>query len=190
MRYYQSLMDTDALFKGGKYTDLKENYVIFICMFDPFEKELPIYTFENMCREKPDLKLGDKSYKVCYNVNAFEKAASGKVKAFLKYVKTQSATDSFTRRLEDIVSRSKESKVFRRYYMMRNIFIDDWIDQGKAEGIAIGEERGMARGAHEKAIETARGMLAYGIPHEKVAEISSLPMSEVQQLQSGMKADL
>lgn len=37
--------------------------------------------------------------------------------------------------------------------------------------------------AHEKAIETARGMLSYGMPKDKVAEISGLPLAEIEHLQ-------
>lgn len=30
-------------------------------MFDPFQKELPIYTFTNRCKELPELELGDET---------------------------------------------------------------------------------------------------------------------------------
>lgn len=42
-RYYQSVCDMDSLEAGKFYSDLKESYVIFICPFDLFGKELPCY---------------------------------------------------------------------------------------------------------------------------------------------------
>ena len=50
-RYYQSLVDCDAIMKGQDYTELKESYVIFICLADPFTAALPVYTFRNLCAE-------------------------------------------------------------------------------------------------------------------------------------------
>lgn len=54
--------------------------------------------------------------------------------------------------------------------MMRNIFVDDWIDVGKAEG------------AHDKAVETALALLEDGDSIEKASRISGLPLSEIQSL--------
>ncbi len=48
-RYYQGIMDIDSLKSGQPYSDLKESYVLFICMSDIFGKGLPIYSFENLC---------------------------------------------------------------------------------------------------------------------------------------------
>ena len=44
-RYYQSNMDLDCLEKGADYTELKKCYVIFICTFDYFKKDAPVYFF-------------------------------------------------------------------------------------------------------------------------------------------------
>ena len=51
-RYYQSVIDMDNLSHGEKYSQLKESYVIFLCLFDPFGEKLPMYFFENTCLEK------------------------------------------------------------------------------------------------------------------------------------------
>ena len=48
-RYYQGMMDLDALKQGEQYKDMKDSHVIFICMSDIFNEALPIYTFENIC---------------------------------------------------------------------------------------------------------------------------------------------
>ena len=53
------------------YSDLKQNYVIFICTFDPFHKGKPFYTFQNYCinYDKP-IPLGDGTEKIFLNTAA------------------------------------------------------------------------------------------------------------------------
>ena len=48
-RYYQSMLDTDNLLKGQHCTELPDSFIVFICKNDPFEKELPVYTFQTRC---------------------------------------------------------------------------------------------------------------------------------------------
>ena len=57
-RYYQGMIDMDELKKGQYYTELKESFIIFICTFDPFGENLPMYTFRHRCIEKEGLELG------------------------------------------------------------------------------------------------------------------------------------
>ena len=42
-RYYLGCCDVDSLQAGGKYKDLKDTYIIFICIPDLFEKGMCIY---------------------------------------------------------------------------------------------------------------------------------------------------
>ena len=60
-RFYQSMLDCDNLLKGQDYSELPTSFVIFICKYDPFNLNLPIYTFQNRCNENHDLLLCDKS---------------------------------------------------------------------------------------------------------------------------------
>ena len=43
-RYYQGSIDVDCLKSGEKYKELKDSYVIFICIQDIFEKGLAYYS--------------------------------------------------------------------------------------------------------------------------------------------------
>ena len=88
-RYYQSIIDLNNLKKGKAYDELKNSYVIFICTFDPFGKNLSKYTFENICRENTDLYLKDGAYKVFLNSEAHETAKSENLKAFLNMFKVK-----------------------------------------------------------------------------------------------------
>ena len=50
------------------------------------------------------------------------------------------------------------------------------------EAFAIGIERGIEQGAHQKALETAKMFLSYGDSPEKVALCTKLPLDVVQGL--------
>lgn len=52
---------------GDEYNKLRKSFVIFICSYDPFGRDRYIYTFENSCREEPDLLFGDETVKVVVN---------------------------------------------------------------------------------------------------------------------------
>lgn len=54
-RYYQSILDDDALKKGELYSKLRQTIIIFICTFDPFNRNFSRYTFSSRCHE--DYKL-------------------------------------------------------------------------------------------------------------------------------------
>ena len=69
-RYYQGIMDVDNLDKGIDYGKLKNTYIVFICLHDPFGLGLPVYTFRNVCRERMSLELGDGAWKVFLNASA------------------------------------------------------------------------------------------------------------------------
>ena len=68
-------MDVDYLLKGHPYLKLKENIVIFICLDDLFKQGLPVYTFENVCRENNSVKLEDRTLKVFYNCSKWKDAS-------------------------------------------------------------------------------------------------------------------
>lgn len=67
MRYYQSMLDIDSFLKGTDYSELKESYIIFICLDDPFEKGLPLYSFERKCSENSSIELKDESHFLVFN---------------------------------------------------------------------------------------------------------------------------
>lgn len=58
-RFYHAGISIDQLEKSEKYKDLKSSTVIFLCMFDYFGQNLPVYTFRMKCEENRDLYLQD-----------------------------------------------------------------------------------------------------------------------------------
>lgn len=58
-RYYHSQMDIELLASGTDYEELSDTFVIFICDYDPFGKELYCYTCGTMCKEDNSVDCED-----------------------------------------------------------------------------------------------------------------------------------
>ena len=58
----------------------------------------------------------------------------------------------------------------------------DGFEEGLTTGLEQGLEQGLERGAYQKAVETAKLLLNYGDPPEKVALCTNLPLEVVQGL--------
>ncbi|MGP1459808.1 MAG: Rpn family recombination-promoting nuclease/putative transposase [Treponema sp.] len=183
-RYYQSMMDSDNLLKGQCYSELKESYVIFICLADPFKLGLPVYTFKNTCEENSAADLNDKSYKVFYNTSAYEKECDKELFALLQYISKKRTDSPFTDEIDGLVEQAKRNEMFRSNYLSMNLREYDLRRMGREEGIAIGEKRGVLTNK----LDNARNMLADGLSAEQVARCIKLPIETVLRLKAELAA--
>ena len=193
-RYYQSLMDVDCLLRGQSYAELKDSYVLFICTQDPFNKGLPVYTFENTCREESGFFLADKSYKVFYNASAYGKEKDDELHALLRYLCKKQATSNFTQTIDGLVESTKNNEKFRSVYMSLNIHRDDLLRQGSLIGEKIGFERGVVAGmrkgrrqgfsdgSHRKALEDAGNLKRLGVSIDIITQATGLSKQEVENI--------
>ena len=193
-RYYQSLMDVDCLLRGQSYAELKDSYVLFICTQDPFNKGLPVYTFENTCREESGLFLADKSYKVFYNASAYGKEKDDELHALLRYLCKKQATSNFTQTIDGLVESTKNNENFRSVYMSLNIHRDDLLRQGSLIGEKIGFERGVVAGmskgrrqgfsdgSRRKALEDAGNLKRLGVSIDIITQATGLSKQEVENI--------
>ena len=111
-RYYQSIIDMDNLSRGENYSRLKDSYVIFLCLDDPFNENLPLYSFENKClKDGKEIKLNDGAYKLFFNSSKYDKMENDEEKAFFKFLVNQSADSDFTKSIEEKVSFAKQNVV-------------------------------------------------------------------------------
>ncbi len=181
-RYYQSVADVDSLNKGMSYSDLKENYIIFLCPFDLFGENLPVYTFENICKENPAIKLNDKTMKVFYNFKQYEKVSNDEQKRLLEFFSSGKSATKLTNRLDTLLHELRGKQKWRQQYMtwemMLNERHEDGFYEGKSEGIAIGEERGI----QQKAIETARNMLQDGLSSDLIIKYTGVSEQQIKEL--------
>ena len=186
MRYYQSMIDIDSLIAGSEYETLKESYVIFLCTKDPFGLDLPVYTFNTVCREKNDFTLNDGINKLFFNASAFASEKNLEIKGFLGYLCSGKPSDYLTEDIDRRVERLKINEIFRSDYMMDALPLHDARKAGLREGMALGEAKGLLAGERKKAIETAKKMLEKNISAEIIAECTGLSLEEVIKIKDSL----
>lgn len=123
-RYYQALMDMDLLEKGQTYDKLNDSYIIFICTFDLFNRDLPMYTFRNICLEEDFLSLGDGATKVFLNSKGNTNGIDPDIAAFLQYINTKKVEGAFVEAIDQEVRNVKLSENVRLEYMTLAMEID------------------------------------------------------------------
>ena len=141
-RYYQSMIDADSLLKGAHYSELKETFVIFICLDDPFGAGLPAYTFERVCREDSGVSLGDETHHLIFNAAAYEKESNSEIRDFLSFVMSNKAESDFTRGILNMVQAKKFEQSFLNEYFAWNLHDQDIEQRSREEGRREGRMEG------------------------------------------------
>ena len=77
-----------------------------------------IYTFENTCREEPDLTFGDDAYKVVVNTKGCRGEISEELMEAIRYLDDGSITGAYSRELDDAVKAVKASEERRLEYTL------------------------------------------------------------------------
>lgn len=144
-RYYLSANDIDCIRKGVPYKNLNDSYVIFVCKFDPFNRDLPIYTVTPHCKETGD-EMPDGSTRLFLNSTAWEHCENPRLRAFLRYVDEGmidggDADDDFPRKVDEAVRTFRRQKEWRTEYMK----IMNELNERYAEGMEKGMEKGAWR---------------------------------------------
>ena len=203
-RFYQAAADIDNTQPGGTYSQMKDNYVIFICTFDPFLQGKAFYKFENICLDcNPPLPLKDGTCKLFLNTMADDLTLlDPELKLFYDYIRRGTADSPLTGKIENSINELKENREVRRKYMTYTTRIaeakseafEDGFSAGEEHGIAIGEERGITigrnegislgitQGAYQKAVETARSMKSENMSVSLIAHFTGLSVEEIEKL--------
>lgn len=173
-RYYQSKIDNSLIEKDAPYETLRKSYIIFICLSDPFNANRCIYTFENICRERRDLSLGDEAYKIFVNAKGNTGDVSDCLKHFLEYLQNNKASNAFTKKLESKVSEAHHNMEWRRDYMAMSIKYHDCMMDGL--------EQGIEKGRQERDLEIIARQLQKGKSTAEIADWLNLPEEEILEL--------
>ena len=185
MRYYQSIIDIEHLNRGERYKNLKESYVVFICLNDPFGDGKAVYNFATKEVDGERI-LNDRIHKVIYNASDFEKAKEPKVRAFLKFIKERAATDLLTHKIQEAVDGCKNHQKWRAEYMLWEDQVTEWKEEareiGRTQGLKEGLSKGIAEGALNKAIETAKKMIKKCIDLNTISECTGLSLEQIKGL--------
>ena len=159
IRYYQALIDVDCLKSGELYNNLKDSYVIFICMKDIFGMGLPVYRFENLCSENINLSLNDKTYKYFFIAPNCDKLTDKKQFAFFNFLTYKKQEDPFTEKLAQLTQNAKINLQVRNKYMeyerLKAYARLDGLAEGRAEGLEEGRAEGLKEG-RAKGLEEGR----------------------------------
>ncbi|WP_049897193.1 Rpn family recombination-promoting nuclease/putative transposase [Phascolarctobacterium succinatutens] len=169
--YYQALLDIDLLQAGQPYDLLPPTFIIFICVFDFFEKCNYVYTFKKRCLENLELELPDEATTMILNTKGTHGDISKDIKSFYDYVNNHIVTTDFTKQIDDEISYLKlDTKVRREFMLMEARLLDE-----RREGIAEGEANAN--------IATAKRMMAKGCYSlEDIAELTNLSLADVEKL--------
>ena len=181
-RMYSSMMDANMLDKGLEYEELKDSYVIFICMFDPFEKGLARYTFRSICEEAEGLPLGDGRCIMFLNTKGSIGELGADMDAFFGYINGgvssigtgKDSGNEFVERLDKCVLDINGDEDWRQGYMKYELNLIEKYKEGEAKGISIGEANATNR--------MVKAMHSKGIPVQTIAECASIDANEVQRI--------
>ena len=165
-RYYQGVMDVDCLGSGQPYKDLKDSYIIFICIPDIFHKGLPVYTFENLCRQDTVIPLGDRTLKYFFISDNCDKLLNKEQRAFLQLVSGRESSDAFTQRIASLTDGVKRNIEYKRQFM-------EWERQ---------KTYLFNKGKQEKAVEAARSFYANGASVELIAKSLQMTVEQVENI--------
>ena len=130
-RYYHSQIDVELLLSGMEYEKLPDSYVIFICDFDPFEREKYQYTFESVCKEDSTLSLTDGNHSIFLSTKGKNVSeVSEALVRFLKYVESgqcdsDDEVDDFVKRFHNAVESIKRDREMEGRYMLFEEMLKD-----------------------------------------------------------------
>ncbi|MBQ7366521.1 MAG: Rpn family recombination-promoting nuclease/putative transposase, partial [Spirochaetaceae bacterium] len=174
--------------KGSEYSDLKQNYVIFICTFDPFHCGKAMYHFANYCINHDfPIPLEDGTSKLFLNTAAKAlDSLDGDLRLFYDYVRERTTQTTFTKELDNSISKLKQEKEERSMYLTYTSRMMECRRDGYEEGLHTGREEGISigleRGAYQNKLETARNFLSEGLAPAMVARCTDLPLETVLEL--------
>ena len=168
-RYYQALMDLDTLKAGQTYKELKDSHVIFICFDDIFNQGLPVYTFENICKENGKTQLNDRTIKHFFIAETCAKMIKDEdVRRYFQFLISNNPSDDYTSALNQYVFDAKHNMQWRFQFMT-------WERQRAYDletGIAIGEKK--------MTIENAKNLYKNGVSKEIIAKSLNMTIEEVE----------
>ena len=186
MRLYQANIDVYGTSKGIPYAEMPNTIIMFFCMFDPVGEGLPIYTFENICRENKEIALNDGTLKVIVNVKAYEKVENPELKNLLKYICDGTVTNSLTKEIDMNISEIKRNAKFAEEYMSFCATLQDERAEGIREGMQRGKKEGrregIKEGRREENINTARRMKKANCDIAFIEEMTGLSQKEIEAL--------
>ena len=174
IRYYQGLIDMDAMDKGHYYWMLGKTAIIFICTFDYFGEGRHIYTFHQRCDEDNAIRLQDGTTKVFLNACGTMDDVDDDLKAFLDYVAGKQVSHPMVDELDTVVQKVKHNKDWRSEYMR--------YEHELAAREHLAREDGRKEGLEEGKMEMVLEMLRENQPLAFISKISKYSIDKIAEI--------
>ncbi len=165
-RYYHSQMDMELLSAGTRYEELPDAFVIFVCDYDPFDKELYCYTCGTKCKEDNSVDCGDGCWTIYLSTKGRnEDEVPESLVRFLRFVAAdieqseQDFEDEFVDRLQRSVYNVKESRKMGERYMIFEEMMRDERKAGREEGLQEGRRAGIEIGRMEGELQAKKASI-------------------------------
>lgn len=126
LRFYQGAMDTLALRRGEHYGNLPPCYIVFICLHDPFNAGLPVYTLNVKCQENTSMKTDHGFTWIVLAAPAWDRLPPGRLRNLLHYISTgEAGDDRFATKLAAAVRAANGDEAWRKEKMALLTFEED-----------------------------------------------------------------
>ena len=189
-RMYSSMMDANMLDKGLEYEALRRSYVIFVCMFDLFERGRTKYTFKSIYEEDRDLPLGDGRCIMFLNTKGSVGDLSNDMDAFFDYLNGgvssigtgKESGSEFVEMVDNYVLDINGDEDWRQGYMKYELNLIEKYKEGEASGEAKGISIGRAEGEANATNRMVKSLIEQGVPIEVIAKAASISIEETKSL--------
>ena len=126
LRFYQGAMDTLALRRGEHYGNLPPCYIVFICLHDPFNAGLPVYTLNVKCQENTSVKTDHGFTWIVLAAPAWDRLPPGRLRNLLHYISPgEAGDDRFATKLAAAVRAANGDEAWRKEKMALLTFEED-----------------------------------------------------------------
>lgn len=126
LRFYQGAMDTLALRRGEHYGNLPPCYIVFICLHDPFNAGLPVYTLNVKCQENTSVKTDHGFTWIVLAAPAWDRLPPGRLRNLLHYISAgEAGDDRFATKLAAAVRAANGDEAWRKEKMALLTFEED-----------------------------------------------------------------
>ena len=177
-RYYHSQIDMECLTQGAAYDELPNTFVIFVCDFDPFDRELYCYTFRSECQENPSVELQDGCSTIFLSTAGknFKDVPTELVK-FLRFIASDlegskaNFEDPYVEQLQNSVNKIKSDREMGERYMI----FEEMLREERQEGLEAGRKEGRREGQLKAKREDVL---------EVLCELGTIPERLVLQMES------
>ena len=193
-RMYSSMMDANMLDKGLEYEALRRSYVIFVCMFDLFERGRTKYTFKSICEEDRDLPLEDGRCIMFLNTKGSIGELGKDMDAFFEYLNGGVASigtgkdsgSEFVEMVDNYVLDINGDEDWRQGYMKYELNLIEKYKEGEAsgeaKGISIGRAEGVSIGEANATNRMVKSLKEQGVPIEVIAKAASISIEETKSI--------